>query len=75
MKYFLIWLFDGIQVLLVICDFEKYGVILMNLTNLHQFQLMAFTFMDLFLSERGEEKGEWSIVFVVEEEYKNGKLD
>lgn len=53
---------------------KKCDVILMNLTNLHRFQLMAFTFVDFLLSERDEEKGEWSIVFVVEEEYRNGKL-
>jgi hypothetical protein len=74
MKYFLILLFDGIQVLLVICDLKNVMSVLMNLTNLHQFQLMAFAFVDFLLSERGEEKAEWSIVFTVEEECRNGKL-
>lgn len=35
---------------------------------------MTFTFVDFLVSQRGEEKGEWSIVFVVEEECRNGKL-
>jgi hypothetical protein len=34
-----------LQVLLVICEFEKYDLILMHSTNLNQLQLIALTLM------------------------------
>lgn len=57
-------------VVLVTCEFENRDFILTRSTNLESFQLTAFILMGTacWPVERGEEKGEQSIVLVAEEE-------